>query len=106
MILYKEVHCIDLIQNEMYYVKHKEYIVGHFTFIAHIVKQSRHFSDRQHNIYCSFPEKPTYRCYLSNKYNYFKLVTKEEYYSKVKEKYDQTCLDTILKQLVNEHFSW
>ena len=28
------------------------------------------------------------------------------YYMKVKEKYDQTSLDIVLKRLVNENFEW
>jgi len=34
-------------------------------------------------------------------HNYFKVVTKEEYYAKLKEKYDHTCLDIVLKRLMN-----
>jgi len=39
-------------------------------------------------------------------YNFYRYVTKHEYYTKVKEKYDQTSLDIVLKRLVNEHFEW
>lgn len=39
-------------------------------------------------------------------YNFYRYVTKHEYYMKLKEKYDQKSLDIVLKQLVNEHFEW
>ena len=39
-------------------------------------------------------------------YNFYRYVTKHEYYMKVKEKYDQTSLDIVLKRLVNENFEW
>jgi hypothetical protein len=39
-------------------------------------------------------------------YNFYRYVTKDEYYMKVKEKYDQTSLDIVLKRLVNENFEW
>ena len=39
-------------------------------------------------------------------YNFYRYVTKHEYYTKVKEKYDKTCLDIVLKRLVNENFEW
>jgi len=39
-------------------------------------------------------------------YNFYRYVTKHEYYMKLKEKYDQTSLDIVLKRLVNEHFEW
>jgi hypothetical protein len=38
--------------------------------------------------------------------NFYRYVTKREYYMKLKEKYDQICLDIVLKRLVNEHFEW
>jgi len=37
---------------------------------------------------------------------YYRHVTNKEYKAKIKEKYDATCLDIILKRLVNEHFVW
>ena len=36
----------------------------------------------------------------------YRYISKEEYYEKVKEKYNQTCLDIVLKQLVDESFEW
>jgi len=39
-------------------------------------------------------------------HNFYRYVTKHEYYMKVKEKYDQTSLDIVLKRLVNENFQW
>lgn len=37
---------------------------------------------------------------------FYRYVTPEEYRVKVKEKYDATCLDIVLKRLVNETFVW
>ena len=51
----------------------------------------------------------------SHKYGYlfqlyeiriYKYISDAEYWAKVKEKYDQTSLDIVLKRLVNEHFEW
>ena len=39
-------------------------------------------------------------------FNFYRYVTKHEYYMKVKEKYDQTSLGIVLKRLVNENFEW
>jgi hypothetical protein len=39
-------------------------------------------------------------------YNFYRYVTKHEYYMKLKEKYDQKSLDIVLKRLVNENFEW
>ena len=38
--------------------------------------------------------------------NYYRYVSREEYLMKIREKYDKTCLDIVLKRLVNETFEW
>ena len=38
--------------------------------------------------------------------NFYRVISEEEYYSKLKEKYDTTCLNIILKRLINENFEW
>ena len=45
------------------------------------------------------------RVYLSF-YHFYRYVSKEEYRAKLKEKYDATCLNIILKRLVNDDFHW
>ena len=37
---------------------------------------------------------------------YYRYVKKEEYWRKLKEKYDVKCLDIVLKRLINENFQW
>ena len=36
----------------------------------------------------------------------YRYVNKKEYYAKIKEKYDNKCLNIVLKKLVNETFEW
>ena len=36
----------------------------------------------------------------------YRYVSDEEYRTKIKEKYNETCLDIILKRLVDELFTW
>ena len=38
--------------------------------------------------------------------DFYRYVNREEYYAKVKEKYDATCLNIVLKRLVNDDFRW
>jgi hypothetical protein len=45
------------------------------------------------------------RLYLAF-YDFYRYVSKEEFYKKVKEKYDQTCLNIVLKRIVNNDFRW
>jgi len=37
---------------------------------------------------------------------FYKCVSKEEFYKKVKEKFDLKCLNIILKRLIDESFQW
>jgi hypothetical protein len=37
---------------------------------------------------------------------FFRYVSIEEYKQKLKQKYDATCLDIILKRIINETFTW
>jgi hypothetical protein len=39
-------------------------------------------------------------------WTFYRYVSREEYKEKVKEKYNATCLDIVLKRLVNESFTW
>jgi hypothetical protein len=38
--------------------------------------------------------------------DFYRYVSKEEYRAKLKEKYDATCLNIILRRLVNDDFRW
>jgi len=38
--------------------------------------------------------------------DFYRYVSKKEFYEKVKKKYDQTCLSIVLKRLVNDDFRW
>lgn len=37
---------------------------------------------------------------------FYRYVSSEEYREKIKEKYNSTCLDIVLKRLIDESFSW
>ena len=41
-----------------------------------------------------------------NNWTFYRYVSEKEYKEKRKEKYDATCLDIVLKRLVDESFSW
>lgn len=44
---------------------------------------------------------------LDTKLNiFYRCISKEEFYAKVKEKYDAKVLNIILKRLVDENFKW
>jgi len=41
-----------------------------------------------------------------NVHEFYRYVSKEEFYGKMKEKYDAKCLNIILKTLVDDMFEW
>jgi hypothetical protein len=85
----------------MYFIKKRDCIMGEVIFIGYY----------QTNINPPFV-KFAYT-YMSG-YSYlrvkdisiYRYVSQEEYWAKVKQKYDTTCLDIVLKRLVDESFEW
>ncbi len=41
-----------------------------------------------------------------NEINIYRYVSEEEYYEKLKEKYDLHCLNSVLKRVIDETFEW
>jgi hypothetical protein len=39
-------------------------------------------------------------------WEYYKFISKKEYNSKIRDKYDEKVLNIVLKQIVNEEFKW
>jgi hypothetical protein len=39
-------------------------------------------------------------------WEYHKIISKKEYKSKVRDKYDEKVLNIVLKQIVNDDFKW
>jgi hypothetical protein len=89
----EQIDCDRLIKGQMYCVIHN-------------------FLERKENLifdgysFFKYPDS-NYSFQLHLRMNtFYRYVSDEEYYMKVKEKYDSKCLDIVLKQLVNETFSW
>lgn len=43
---------------------------------------------------------------VDNYFDYYKFISKKEYKSKVRDKYDEKVLNIVLKQIVNDDFNW
>jgi len=44
---------------------------------------------------------------LNNRlYHFYRYVSRHEYYTALKEKYEVNCMNIVLKRLVNETFEW
>jgi hypothetical protein len=89
----------ELVRSDAYYVKRKNGdIVGDLVF--------DNYNQSKKAVWFYVPNKPYAYLLHLNEIIIYRYVTNEEYLKKRKEKYDQTCLNIVLKQLVNEHFEW
>ena len=100
--MFEPVDKNNLIKGEKYYVKRKK------TFVY-----SRHIKSFD-CIFDGYDEEFAW-VKLSNVLDveldlelneFYRYISKEEYYAKVKEKYDIKCLNIILKRFVDESFKW
>jgi hypothetical protein len=89
----------ELVRNETYYVKRTNGdILGNLIFES--------YNQLKTALWFYVPKKPYAYLLQLNEIIIYRYVSDEEYLKKIKEKYDQTCLNIVLKQLVNEHFEW
>jgi len=89
----------ELVTGETYYVKRKNGDI-----MDDLIFES--YNQSKKAVWFYVPNKPYAYLFQLNEIIIYRYVTNEEYLKKVKEKYDSKCLDIVLKQLVNENFSW
>ena len=92
--MFEQVKFDDLVEGQIYYVVQKESIIEGDNMI-YIRNSFFRYWDSIH----TFQIHERY-------FNFYRYVSREEYYIKIKEKYDATCLNIILKRLINESFEW
>lgn len=93
----------DLIIGEKYYVK----------IIRRTIKCSSknisgiflHYNE-DYEDYAWFKAGADYIELNRDRHEFYRYVSKEEFYGKMKEKYDAKCLSIILKGLIDESFTW
>ena len=88
------------VKGETYYVKLKknDIIVGDLLFDTY------DYSKR--SLWFDTPNQRIGYLFQLNEIIIHRYITNEEYLKKVKEKYDDKCLNIVLKRLVNETFEW
>jgi len=89
----QQVKYDDLVEGQTYFVihKHSAYILGNLIYNG--------------NHYFKYPNSKSI-FQLVDIFHFYRYVSKYEYYMALKEKYDNKCLNIVLKRLVNEHFEW
>ena len=87
-----------LIKGEIYCVKRDVIIARNVMFVEYDIIGDIFAA-------CKYPNNAIVYLFI-NVNSYYKYVSEEEYKKKLKEKYDATCLNIILKRLVDESFQW
>ena len=98
--MFQLIDPLDMKEGEMYFVKKMDYIMGELIFVKYDTYGSQHYATFTYP-YCS-----GYSHLWLTIISVYRYVSEEEYWEKVKEKYNTKCLDIVLKRLVNENFEW
>jgi len=102
--MYQEVKEDELINGENYYVKRKKRKNMNIKNFHGMFNGSDFEGFVWFKIYNEFNESID-SIELDTELNtFYRYVSKEEYYTKLKEKYDSKCLNIVLKRLVDESF--
>jgi len=91
----------DLIPGEFYYIKSHSIRIRKARMIRYM---NIEYKETASGIF----ETPSYGNFLIDldSWTFYRYVSPQEYNEKVKQKYDATCLDIVLKRLVNDTFTW
>ena len=103
--MFKIIDALDMKVGEMYFIKKRESIVGELIFIKYY---QTNMNNSPPFVKFAYPYKSQfeYSYILVSMISIYRSVSEEEYWEKVKEKYDAKCLDIVLKRLINESFQW
>jgi len=99
-VLFELANTDKLIKGQKYYIKDNEgYIKVYARFCSYYDEKETSeglFSAHANYTFVNdFDQSIVYRC-----------ISREEFYKKVKEKYDAKCLNIILKRLIDDMFEW
>jgi len=97
--MFEIIDVLKIKKGEKYFVKNYNCIVGELTFVD--------YCEVAGSTFVTFCSSQNTNVWLNKISVYiYRYVSDEEYRIKLKEKYNQTCLNIILKRLIDESFSW
>lgn len=100
MPIYEKVDRFSLVPGETYRVKHYERELGYLTFNRY---EGNRVSDKEH-IVGTIPMSTIRIRIFTENHTFSRQISEEEYRAKLKEKYEQTATDTVLKRLIDSNF--
>ena len=98
--MFELIDVLDMKEGTMYFIKNRNFIMGEVLFAKY------HENNSQPFIVFRYPYIPGYSYVRVKDISIYRYVSQEEYWTKVKEKYNSKCLDIVLKRLVDESFQW
>jgi hypothetical protein len=103
--MFELINAACMKEGEMYFIKRFDsitsYVIGEVIFMNYGKSHSGHYFATFRYSYVSGESY-----ILLSVMRVYRYVSEDEYWAKVKEKYDATCLDIVLKRLVDESFQW
>ena len=100
--MFEEIDGWDLIPGEFYYIKSPICRKANIGKALMICYKNLRYEEATGIFDANFG-----KCLIElRSWKFYRYVSDEEYKDKLKEKYDDTCLNIILKRIVNESFAW
>jgi hypothetical protein len=107
MPIYEHIDSFHLVSGETYRIKHYDRELGFLTFNRYIDNDIIRIYGTN-PIICGTIPMSNIKIYIHNDtaHSFSKLISQEEYYAKLKEKYDKKATDTVLSTLLNHIYTW
>jgi len=102
--MYQEVQEDELIIGNEYYVKRKKRKIWNLKNFHGLFKGSDYEGFLWFKVYNELNDTIDLIELDSQLNTFYKSVSKEEFYAKLKDKYDHKCLNIVLKRLIDESF--
>jgi hypothetical protein len=99
--MFELINVLDMKEGEMYFIKNREFIIGEVLFAKY-----HQTNNNQPFIVFRYPYISGCSYVRVKDISIYRYVSEEEYWTKVKEKYNSKCLDIVLKRLIDESFQW
>jgi len=100
--MFELIDALDMKEGGMYCLKRKGYIEEVIFVKYNKTPSGQYFA----SFTCAHNSAYGYSHMRLNVITVYRYVSDKEYRAKRKEKYNETCLDIILKRLVDESFTW
>ena len=99
--MFEEIHELDLIEGELYLIINPvfEIRIEKATMISYT-------STRDQKYYGIQYDNNGLDTIILESTTFYRYVSDEEYKKKVREKYNDRCLDIVLKRLIDDSFDW